>query len=93
MTESWGQPVLIEARPGGSTIIGTTLAAKADADGYTLLMTVSNLATNPALNPTLPYDAVKDFEPVGLLGRAPVTIYTHPGFAPKDLKQLIALAS
>jgi tripartite-type tricarboxylate transporter receptor subunit TctC len=92
MTENWGQPVIIDTRPGGSTIIGTGMAAKADPDGYTLLMTVSNLVTNPALNPSLPFDAIKDFEPISLLGRAPVTIYTHPSFQPSNVKELVALA-
>ncbi len=92
MTENWGQPVIIDTRPGGSTIIGTGLAAKADPDGYTLLMTVSNLVTNQPLNPSLPFDAVKDFEPISLLGRAPVTIYTHPSFPPSNVKELVALA-
>jgi tripartite-type tricarboxylate transporter receptor subunit TctC len=92
MTESWGQPVIVETRPGAMTIIGTAAAAKADPDGYTLIIVVSNIVTNPALNPTMPYDAIKDFEPVGLLGRAPIVIYTHPGFPPRDVKELVALA-
>jgi tripartite-type tricarboxylate transporter receptor subunit TctC len=92
MTENWGQPVIIDTRPGGSSIIGTSLAAKAEPDGYTLLMTVSNLITNPALNLSLPYELTRDFEPISLLGRAPIVIYTHPGFPPKDIKELVALA-
>jgi tripartite-type tricarboxylate transporter receptor subunit TctC len=92
VTEAWGQPVIIDTRPGGSTIIGTAMAAKADPDGYTLLMTVSNLVTTPALHATAPFDALRDFEPISLLARAPVTIYTHPSFPPTDLKGLIALA-
>jgi tripartite-type tricarboxylate transporter receptor subunit TctC len=92
MTESWGQPVIVETRPGAMTILGTAAAAKADPDGYTLIIVVSNIVTNPALNPTMPYDAIKDFEPVSLLGRAPIVIYTHPGFPPRNVKDLVALA-
>jgi tripartite-type tricarboxylate transporter receptor subunit TctC len=92
MTESWGQPVIVETKPGASTMIGTGAAAKADPDGYTLIIVVSNHVTNPALNPSMPYDAIKDFEPVSLLGRAPIVIYTHPSFAPTNIKELVALA-
>src|SRR4029079_3677663 len=55
-----------------------------------LLWTVSNLATNPALHDTLPYDALKDLDPVSLLGRAPIVPYVHPKFQPKSIKELIA---
>ena len=54
------------------------------------MATVSNLATNPALHDTLPYDALKDFDPVSLLGRAPIVPYVHPKFQPKSIKELIA---
>src|SRR4051794_18173532 len=50
MTESWGQPVIIETRPGAATMIGTQMAAKAEPDGYTLIIVVSNHTTNPALH-------------------------------------------
>jgi tripartite-type tricarboxylate transporter receptor subunit TctC len=92
MTESWGQPVIIETRPGAATMIGTQAAAKAEPDGYTLIIVVSNHTTNPALNPSMPYDAVKDFEPVSLLGRAPIVPYVNPSFPPTNLKELVALA-
>ena len=84
MTENWGQPVIIETRPGAATMIGTQAAAKAEPDGYTLIIVVSNHTTNPALNATMPYDAVKDFEPISLLGRAPMVPYVNPSFAPTN---------
>jgi tripartite-type tricarboxylate transporter receptor subunit TctC len=90
MLDNWGQQVIVETRPGAATVIGTAAAAQAPPDGYTLLMTVSTLATNPALHDTLPYDALKDFEPVSLLGRAPIVPYVHPKFPPKSIKELIA---
>lgn len=90
MLDNWGQQVIVETRPGAATVIGTAAAAQAPPDGYTLLMTVSNLATNPALHDTLPYDALKDFDPVSLLGRAPIVPYVHPKFPPKTIKELIA---
>jgi len=91
-TEAWGQPVMVETRPGGGTMIGTQAAARAEPDGYTLLVAVSNHATNPALHAKMPYDALADFEFVSMLARAPVVIYANPKFAPADLKQLIAEA-
>jgi tripartite-type tricarboxylate transporter receptor subunit TctC len=91
-TEAFGQPVVVETRPGGGTMIGTQAAAKAEPDGYTLLVAVSNHATNPALHQKMPYDALEDFEFVSLLARAPVVIYANPKFAAGDLEQLIAEA-
>ena len=92
MTENWGQSVIIETRPGAATVIGTLAAAKAEPDGYTLIIVVSNHATNPALHTTMPYDALKDFAPISLLGRAPIVPYVNPSFPPKDVKELVAYA-
>jgi len=92
LTEAWGQSVLVEARPGAGTMIGTQAAAKADPDGYTLLVVVSNHATNPSLYATMPYDALKDFEFISLLARTPIVIYSNPKFEPSNLKELIAYA-
>ena len=92
LTEKWSQPVIVETRPGAATMIGTQAAAKADPDGYTLIIVVSNHTTNPALHATMPYDALKDFEPVSLLGRAPMVPYSSPSFAATNLKELVALA-
>jgi tripartite-type tricarboxylate transporter receptor subunit TctC len=90
MLENWGQQVIVETKPGAATVIGTTAAAQSAPDGYTLIITVSNIATNPALHDTLPYDALKDFEPVSLLGQAPIVPYVNPKFPPKGIKDLIA---
>jgi tripartite-type tricarboxylate transporter receptor subunit TctC len=90
MLENWGQQVIVETRPGAATVIGTGAAAKADPDGYTLIIVVSNHATNPSLNANLPYDAIKDFEFITLLGRAPMVPYVNPKFPPKTLRELVA---
>ena len=90
MTEHWGQTVVVETRPGAATIIGTQAAAKADPDGYTLLLTVSNHATNPSLRDKMPYDALADFEFVSMVTRIPIIPYTNPKFEPTNLKELIA---
>src|SRR6516164_10396445 len=57
LTENWRQPVIVESRPGAGTMIGTQAAAKADPDGYTLIIVVSNHATNPSLHAAMAYDA------------------------------------
>jgi tripartite-type tricarboxylate transporter receptor subunit TctC len=90
--ESWGQPVIIESRPGASTLIGTTALAKSPADGYTLIVSVSNHTTNPAMRESMPYDTLKDFQPISLLARAPIVAYANPGFPADNLKELVVLA-
>jgi tripartite-type tricarboxylate transporter receptor subunit TctC len=92
MTEAWGQTVVIETRPGAGTMIGTQAAAKADPDGYTLIVVVSNHATNPSLHDRVPYDALGDFEFISLLARVPVVPYSSPKFEATNLKELIAAA-
>jgi tripartite-type tricarboxylate transporter receptor subunit TctC len=91
-TETWGQSVLVETRPGAGTMIGTQATAKSDPDGYTLMVAVSNHATNPSLHSAMAYDALKDFEFISMLARAPVVIYSYPKFEPKTLQELIAYA-
>src|ERR1700732_4565052 len=67
MTASWGQPVVIENRPGADTMIGAEVVAKADPDGYTLLAAMdSTMVLNPLLKKELPYDPFRDFEPISL---------------------------
>lgn len=91
LTEAWGQTVIVETKPGASTMLGTAAAAKSEPDGYTLIIVVSNHATNPALYPKIAYDTLKDFEPVSLLARTPVVIYSSPSFPAANLKDLIAI--
>jgi tripartite-type tricarboxylate transporter receptor subunit TctC len=91
MQENWGQSVIVETRPGASTMIGTASVAKAEPDGYTLVIVVSNHTTNPALYSTIQYDGLKDFAPIALLARTPVVLYSHPSLPAKDTKELIAL--
>ena len=89
MQENWGQQVIVETRPGAATVIGTGAAAQAAPDGYTLIIVVSNHATNPALSDKMPYDALKDFEFISLLGKAPMVPYVNPKFPPQNLKELV----
>jgi tripartite-type tricarboxylate transporter receptor subunit TctC len=92
LTESWSQPVVIENKGGGGSTIGTDLAAKAPADGYTILMVAPDLAINPSLYAKLPYDPVKDFAPVTLVARGPIALVVHPSLPVYSVKDLIAHA-
>lgn len=92
LTEKWGQNVVVDSRPGAATIVGTEIASKAAADGYTLLMITTTFAINPGLYSRLPYDAGRDFTPVTQLNTQPNVVVAAPGFAGKSVKDLIALA-
>jgi len=91
MQENWGQPVIVENRPGAGTMIGTAVAAKAEPDRYTLIIVVSGHTTNPALHASMAYDGIKDFQPISLLARTPVVLYAHPSLPAKDAQELVAL--
>lgn len=92
LSARFGQPVLVENRPGGAAIIGTQAVAKAPADGYTLLMGSTNVSTNGALYKKLPYDAEKDLTPVALALTLPGAIITHPSLPAKNFGELISYA-
>ena len=93
LTESWGQQVIADNRPGSGGTIGLAQAAKLPADGYNIVLgQLANVAIAPALYPKLPYDPVKDFTPVTLVLTAPLVLVAHPSFPAKHLKELIALA-
>jgi tripartite-type tricarboxylate transporter receptor subunit TctC len=92
LNEMWGQPVLVDNRAGGSTVIGTEIVAKAPADGHTLLVTPAPFTIVPSLMPKLPYDPHKDFEPITLINTTPLVVVVHPGVPAKSIKELIALA-
>lgn len=93
MGESLGQAVVIENRPGAGGAIASDQVAKAAPDGYTLLMaTTSTHAILPVANPKLPYDAQKDFVPVGLVARAPNVLVASNSLGVQDVKGLIQLA-
>lgn len=85
LSKVWGQPVVVDNRPGAGGIVGTSLAAKAPSDGYTLLMgSVGEFAINPALYRKLTYDAVGDFTPVSLVARVPNVLVMSPAFAERS---------
>jgi tripartite-type tricarboxylate transporter receptor subunit TctC len=92
LAERWGQPVVVDNRPGGSTVIGTDLAAKAPADGHTLLIVSFAFAVNPSLISSLPYDTLRDFAPVALAAGTPNILIVNQGVNAGSVPELLALA-
>ena len=93
LTRSWGQQVVVENRPGGNNVIGAQAAARSPADGYTLYFsTTAALVTNIYTLKSMPYDPVKDFTPVAMIGLSPFLIAATPTVAAKNTAELIALA-
>jgi tripartite-type tricarboxylate transporter receptor subunit TctC len=92
LSEMWGQPVVVDNRPGGGTTIGTEAVAKSAPDGYTLLVTPAPFTINPSLASKVPYDALTDFAPITLINTTPLVLVVHPGVPAKNVKALIALA-
>ncbi len=90
--ESFGTPFLIENRGGANGNIGTEAAAKSPNDCGTLLFTGAGFVTNPSLYRSVPYDPVRDFEPVSLMALGPNVLVVHPSLPVKSVRELIALA-
>jgi tripartite-type tricarboxylate transporter receptor subunit TctC len=91
LTESWGQPVIVDNRPGGNTVIGSEAMVKSPPDGYTLLSILTSHVIVPNLAPT-PYDVVKDFAAVATIANTQLVMVVHPSIPAKTLQELIALA-
>ena len=93
LSEAWGQPVVVENKPGAGGNIGADMVAKSPADGYTLVMgALSTHAVNPHLFAKMPYDALKDFAPVTLVAITPNVLVINPGVAAGSVPELVALA-
>ncbi|HXV09661.1 MAG TPA: tripartite tricarboxylate transporter substrate binding protein [Burkholderiales bacterium] len=91
LAAQWNQSVVVDNRPGAGSTIGTTIAARATPDGYTLLETSSSFVIGAALYRKLSYDVVKDFHAISLLASQPSIIAVNQGVDAKSLKQLVAL--
>src|SRR5262245_27866187 len=86
----WGQPVVVDNRVGANGTIGTEAAAKAPADGYTLVLANdAGLATSPALYPKLPYDPARDFAPITLAASIPIVLVVNASFPASSVKELV----
>jgi tripartite-type tricarboxylate transporter receptor subunit TctC len=93
LSERLGQPFVVENRPGAGTMIGTEAAAKSPPDGYTILLSsIATHALSPNLYSRVPYDPVKDFAPITLLGIAPTVLVVNADLPAKTLQELINLA-
>jgi tripartite-type tricarboxylate transporter receptor subunit TctC len=92
MQEVWGQPVLVENRPGAGTVLGTDLVAKSPADGHTLGVVVTAHVINPSLRQNMPYDTLKDLAAVSQVSVQHLVIAAHPSLEANNIAELIALA-
>jgi len=93
LAESWSVSVIVDNRPGAAGTLGSALAARAPADGYTLVMgSIGSHGAAKGLYPKLPYDPVRDFSPVVLVARAPSALLVNAGLPAKQVKDLLALA-
>ena len=93
MQESWGQPVVIDNRPGANSIIASEFVAKSAPDGYTLLVNATGgMSVNPVLYTKLPYDPLRDFVPISMVGSFPLVLVVNPAVPANSVHELIAYA-
>ena len=92
LQERLGQPVVIENRPGGGSIVGTDAAAKSEPDGYTLLMMSNTHTVNETLVPKKPFDLMRDFAPITGVSYSDLMMVVHPSVPANSVKEFIALA-
>ncbi len=93
LTEAWGQPVIVENKPGANGNVGADFVAKSSPDGYTLLLTdLGGLVISASVYPKLPFNPAKDFTPVVMVSYSPHVLAVHPSVQVKDVNELIAMA-
>lgn len=92
LNEAWGEPVIVDNRPGAAGNLGVEIAAKAVPDGYTLVIPITSFPINPSLYAKLPFDTVRDFAPITLVASAPLLLVVNPKLQANSVKELIALA-
>jgi len=92
LTESWGQSVLVENRPGADGVIGSEVIVNSPPDGHNLVLVVAAHLINPFVKSKLPFDVVKDFTPVTLVSASPWVVVVNPAVPANNIRELIALA-
>src|SRR5690349_10768573 len=90
LSERLGQPFVVDNRAGANMVVGCEIVAKAAPGGYTLLIVAAGFAVNPSLRKKLPYDSLKDFSPVGLVGGGPYLMVVHPSVPAKTVGEFIS---
>lgn len=90
LSQTWGQPVVVDNRAGGGGIIGAQAVLSSPADGYTLMVDASNHSQNPALKKRMPFDTLKEFAPVSLMIKVPNILVVAPKFPVRSVKELIS---
>jgi tripartite-type tricarboxylate transporter receptor subunit TctC len=92
LSELWGQPVVVENRPGGGSIIATQAVVQAPPDGHTLGLAINSLTINPSLRDDLPYDTLRDLAPITQIGSTTVALVAHASLGVQTLSEFVALA-
>jgi tripartite-type tricarboxylate transporter receptor subunit TctC len=93
LTDAWGQPVIVENKPGANGNVGADFVAKSPPDGYTLLLTdLGGLVISASVYPKLPFNPSQDFTPIVMVSYSPHVLAVHPSVQVKDVKELIAMA-
>ncbi len=92
LTTRLGQPVVLDNRAGANGVVGCEIVARANPDGYTIVVTPAGFAVNPSLRKKLPYDSLRDFAPVGLVGSGPYLLVVHPSVPAKTVGEFVAWA-
>jgi tripartite-type tricarboxylate transporter receptor subunit TctC len=92
LSAAFGQQVVVDNRGGGGQVIATQITAAAPADGYTLFLASATHSINPALRKNLPYDTLRDFAPISLVGESPLVFVAHPNLKVSNISELIAAA-
>ena len=92
LTESWGQQVVVDNRPGAGGNVSAEIVARAPNDGHTIYICSASFVVNPSLYAKTPYDPVRDFAPVSLVSRVQNVLVAHPGLPARSVKELVALA-
>ena len=90
--ELLGQPIVIDNRAGGGTVIGTDALAKSAPDGYTIMLITPDFTVNASLQPKLPYDTLRDFAPIAMVASYPMVLVINPSLPAKSVKDVVALA-
>ena len=91
LSERWGKPVYVENIPAGAGNVGTSAAAKAPADGHSVVFVTTSFVINPSLYAKPPFDPVKDFAPIMVMAASPHVLVVHPSLPARDVKELVAL--